>query len=261
MWKYGKLMNAHLTICWKLLGVTDSTKAVEILSKYNHEAAKWLRVGEGDNVVRTRQSRRASWISAPHLFVYVHETAQEKGLHTHELMCLPVNRAQAFADWSRDCLVRLSGCALVDEAAVFFSPASKKRKQFWPYEGAREEFAVERHWRWFRYVTKGLDPDHQERSPVDSTWHVARDLFEMKRPFMATEPVTCRKLAGCSENIGPAAQRAAGFVSKFEAGEWGALFDGSELDDYRSFMATLADEERAQAEEAEVRTMLENMKI
>ena len=261
MWQYGRVMNAHLTILWKLLGVTDPNKAAKILSKYNHEAAKWLKVGEGDRVVRSRRSRRSSRASVPHLFIYVHEQAQEKGVHTHELISLPVDRAHAFAEWSRDCLARLAKCASVDEAAVFFTPASKKRREFNPYRGAREEFAVGRHWRWFRYLTKGLDPLHQERSPVDGAWHVARDVFQIMKPFMATGPVTYRKLAGCSENIGPSAQAKAGFMSKFEAGNWAALYDGSELDDYRAFMVMVAEEERAQAEQADVRAMFENMVI
>jgi hypothetical protein len=261
MWQYGRVMNAHLTILWKLLGVTDHKKAVQILSKYNHEAAKWLSVGDGDNVVRSRFSRRSFGTSAPHVFVYVHEQAQEKGFHTHELMCVPLSRAQEFVEWSRDCLARLSGCARADEAAVFFSPASQKRRKFRPYAGARENFAVDRQWRWFRYLTKSLDPDHRERSPIDGAWHVARDLFQMTKPFMATGPVSCRKLAGCSENIAPGAQRRAGFVSKFEAGDWADLYNGSELDDHRAFMAALAEEELAQASQAQVRAILENLVI
>ena len=261
MWQYGRVMNAHMTVVWKLLGVTDPSKAVKILSKYNHEAAKWLKVGEGDNVVRSRRSRRSSRASMPHLFVYVHEQAEEKGFHTHELMSLPVDRAQAFAEWSRDCLARLSKCGSIDEAAVFFSPASKKRRQFNPYQGAREESAVGRHWRWFRYLTKSLDPLHQERSPVDGAWHVARDIFEIRRPFMATGPVTCRRLAGWSENLGKEAQRGAGFVSKFDRGDWAQLYDGSELDEYRAFMVDVAEAERKRDEEATLRAMMEDLVI
>jgi hypothetical protein len=261
MWQYGRVMNAHMTVLWKLLGVTDPNEAVKILSKYNHEAAKWLTVGDGDDVMRSRRSRRASGTSAPHLFVYVHEQAQEKGFHTHELMCVPVGRAQEFAEWSRECLARLARCARPDEAAVFFTPASEKRRQFNPYQGAREEFAVGRHWRWFRYLTKSLDPDHRERSPVDGAWYVARDIFQMTKPFMATGPVSCRKLAGCSENIGLGAQTKAGFLSKFDRGDWSRLYDGSELDEYRADMARLAEAARAEAAQAEVRAMLENMVI
>ena len=261
MWQYGRVMNAHVTILWKLIGVTDHDKAVRILSKYNHEAAKWLSVGDGDNVVRSRFSRRSSGSSAPHAFVYVHEQALEKGFHTHELMYVPLGRAQEFAEWSRDCLARLSGCARADEAAVFFSPASQKRRKFRPYAGGRESFAVDRQWRWFRYLTKSLDPEHRERSPIDGAWHVARDIFQMTKPFMVTGPVSCRKLAGCSENIGPSAQQLAGFKSKFERGDWAGLYNGSELDDYRADMAALAEAERAQAAQAELRAMLENLII
>lgn len=261
MWQYGRVMNAHVTILWKLLGVTDHNKAVQILSKYNHEAAKWLSVGEGDNTVRSRFSKRSLGASAPHAFVYVHEQAQEKGFHTHELMYVPLGRAQEFAEWSRDCLARLSGCARADEAAVFFSPASQKRRKFRPYAGGRESFAVDRQWRWFRYLTKSLDPAHRERSPVDGGWRVARDIFQMTKPFMATGPVSCRKLAGCSENIGPNAQRLAGFVSKFVRGDWDGLYSGSELEDYRTDMAALAEAQRAQVAQAQVQAMLENIVI
>lgn len=261
MWQYGRVMNAHVTICWKLLGVTDHNEAARLLSLYNHEAAKWLKVGDGDGVVRSRRSRRASGTSVHHVFVYVHEHAVEKGFHSHQLMCLPVSRAQAFAKWSKQCLARVARCANPDEAAVFFSPASPKLKIFKPYEGAREEFAVDRQWRWFRYLTKSLDPEHREGSPIDGAWHAARDVFQIMKPFMATGPVTCRKLAGCSENIGSGARRREGFVSKFERGQWANLYDGSELDEYRAYMSALAEAQRSSAEEAAVRAMLEDVVI
>lgn len=261
MWQYGRVMNAHVTILWKLLGVTDHNKVVKILSKYNHEAAKWLGVGDGDNVVRSRFSRRSFGTSVPHTFVYVHEQAQEKGFHTHELMCVPLSRAQEFAGWSRDCLARLSKCARADEAAVYFSPASQKRRKFRPYGGARESFAVDRQWRWFRYLTKSLDPAHRERSPIDGAWHVARDIFQMTKPFMATGPVSCRKLAGCSENIGPRAQRRAGFVSKFDSGDWANLYNGSELDEFREALAEAAMLAREMAQQAEMKALLDRITI
>jgi hypothetical protein len=261
MWQYGRVMNAHVTILWKLLGVTDHNKAVRILSKYNHEAAKWLNVGDGDDVVRSRFSRRSFGTSAPHVFVYVHEKAQEKGFHTHELMCVPLGRAQEFAEWSRDCLVRLSKCARADEAAVYFSPASQKRRKFRPYGGGRESFAVGRQWRWFRYITKSLHPDHMERVPDGSGLRSAREIFQIMKPFMGTGPVMCRKLAGCSENIGPAAQRRSGFVSKFKSGDWTNLYDGSELDEYREALAEAEKWSREMAEQAAMKALFDRITI
>ncbi|WP_298372302.1 hypothetical protein [uncultured Bradyrhizobium sp.] len=261
MWQYGVIMNAHLTICWRLLGVMNHAWAAELLSRYNHEAAKWLDVGIGDGVERRRVSRRSSGTSALHLFVYVHENAREKGFHTHELMCLPVCRAQAFADWSRDCLGRLAGQRQVDERAVFFSPASAKLKQFKPYEGMRESFAVERQWEWFRYITKSLHPDHMERTPDGYGLRPAREIFGMTHPFMETPPVTCTKLAGYSENIGPAIQRRVEFVSKFDRGDWANLYDGSELDDFRECVAEIREEAREAARQAEMKAIFDRVTI
>jgi hypothetical protein len=49
MWQYGLVMNVHLTISWRLLGVMNHAWAVKL---YKHEAAKWLDVGIGDGVER-----------------------------------------------------------------------------------------------------------------------------------------------------------------------------------------------------------------
>lgn len=260
MWQYGAVMNAHLTICWRLLGITHHAKAAELLSLYNHEAAKWLDVGMGDGVERSRITRRSSGTSEPHVFVYVHENARDKGFHTHELVCLPVSRAQAFADWSRDCLARLAGKSKVDEAAVFFSPASAKLQRFKPYGGARENFPIERQWTWFRYITKSLQPDHMERA-LDGGLRLAREIFGITNPFIETPPVTCGKLAGYSENIGPAMQRRVGFVSKFDKGDWANLYNGSELDEFWEREAAILNQIREAARQAEMKALLDRITI
>lgn len=260
MWQYGVVMNVHLTICWRLLGITHHEKAAEVLSRYNHEAAKWLKVGIGDNVERRRVSRRASDTSASHFFVYAHENARDRGFHTHQLMYLPVTKAQAFAEWSRDCLSRLSNQSKLDEAAVFFSPASEKLKQFKPYEGARESFAVQRQWNWFQYIAKSLDPNHMERAH-DGGLRSAREIFRITKPFVATPPVTCRKLAGYSENIGRSMQRRVGFSSKFDGGDWANLYNGSELNEYRTALAEEERRLRDMAEQAAMKAILAGISI
>ena len=261
MWQYGSVMNTHLIICWKLLGVTNHAKAVERLSLYNKQAAKWLGVGIGDGAIRSRVSRRVSDRAVPHLYVYVHENAQEKGFHSHELMNVPPGRAQEFVTWSRAYLGQLCGRSDVDERAVFFSPASKVLKQFKPYEGKRESFAVERQWDWFKYITKSLHPDHMERSAVGAGWRQGRDIFGIDRPFMNTPPVRCRKLAGWSEKLGEAAQKRSGFVSKFKSGNWSSLYDGSELDEFRAYMVQVEEEIRDEAGRAEMQAMLQHIRI
>jgi hypothetical protein len=155
---------------------------------------------------------------------------------------------------------RLSGARQLDERAVFFSPASKKLKQFKPY-GVRESFAVERQWDWFRYITKSLHPDHMEPVRDGAGLCSARAIFQMTNPFVDTPPVTCRKLAGYSENIGPAAQHRARFVSKFQSGNWANLYNGSELDEFREYAAEVRKRAREMAEQAEMKAMLDHMVI
>jgi len=142
---------------------------------------------------------------------------------------------------------------------VFFSPASAKLKQFKSYDGVRESFAVERQWNWFRYITKGLHPDHMERAPGGSGLRSAREIFQVMRPFMETGSVTCRKLAGCSENIGPGAQRLAGFVSKFKSGDWTNLYNGSESDEYRAALAEAEKWSREVAGQAAMKALLDRV--
>lgn len=261
MWQYGSLMNTHLIICWKLLGVTDHADAVDFLSRYNQQAGKWLGIGVGDKVVRSRVSRRVAGGARPHLYVYVHENAHEKGFHSHELMNVPPDRAQEFVAWSRAYLGHLCKRADVDERAVFFSPASKVLKQFKPYEGNRESFAVQRQWDWFKYITKSLHPDHMERSADGAGWRHGRDIFGIDRPFRDTPPVHCRRLAGWSEKLGEMAQQGSGFTSKFASGDWGNLYDGSELHDFRAYLAEVEEEMREEAARAELQAMLQHVRI
>jgi hypothetical protein len=56
-------------------------------------------------------------------------------------------------------------------------------------------------------------------------------------------------------------QRRAGFVSKFDSGDWAKLYNGSELDEYR---AALAEEEkrlREVAEQAAMKAILARVSI
>jgi hypothetical protein len=252
MWAHGLVINAHLTINWGLLGVTDHRRAAMLLSRYNHEAAKWLKVGDTGRL-RKRLTKRAWGGGSSHFFVYVHEHARDHGFHTHELIHVPRHRAQAFAEWSRLCLARLAGVPAAPEAAVYFSPATKK-KGFVPYSGKNEGDEVARCWRWFRYIVKSLHPDHVERDPNGMTVRSAREVFELNESFIETEPVHCRKLAGCSENIAVEAQRKAGFTSKFASGDWHRLYDGFELEECRRRL-------RDEAAARECDEFLRNLKI
>jgi hypothetical protein len=236
LWQHGVAFNAHLTIVWRGLSIHDHARAAAILARYNHEAAKWLRVGD-IMAPRRRMTKRAMDGGSPHYFVYVHEHGRDEGLHTHMLCVVPREKAKAFEEWSMGCLARLSGRRRPQPDAIWFSPQTKSRG-FESYQ-SNQAGKVARSWDWFRYITKSLRPTAGYRDN-DGGVVSARDIFK-PYAYCETHPVYLAKLAGGSENVGEGAQRAAGFVSKFATGEWDRLYDGSELQERR----------RRQKEEAE----------
>ena len=213
-----------------------------MLARYNHEAAKWLRVGD-DARPRKRMTRRAWAGGSEHFWVYVHEHARERGFHTHLLCVIPPDKATAFREWTLKFFARQIGDPRVHRHAIHFSPSTKKRG-FQPYRGRSEADRTARCWHWFRYIIKSLDPrilvlDNQKKA------HAAREVFK-PWPFVNTAPVHCAKLAGASENIGKNAQDRTDFYSKWDAGDFAHLYDGSELDEYRRRLEEEAHEKEIQ---------------
>jgi hypothetical protein len=229
MWQHGLVMNTHVTINWRLLGFSDDRRAVKILGRYNHEAAKWLKVGYSD-ADRKRMTKRAWAGGSEHYWIYVHEHGCYEGFHTHQLCVIPPDKATAFWKWSLAAFARLTGQYRIHPDAVWFSPCTRSRG-FEPYRGKNELDGVARCWDWFRYLIKSLG--HDWYVPDDQkVLHPARDIFK-PYPFVKTADVHCAKLAGGSENIRKKAQVAAGFRSKHLKGEFDSLYNGSELEERR----------------------------
>jgi hypothetical protein len=84
------------------------------------------------------------------------------------------------------------------------------------------------------HLAKNLSP-HEFKQAGDQCG-LQREIFRIRPVFIAPAPVTCTNLFGCSENIAIGAQTTAGFVSKFDRGDWKNLYSSSELDEYRHRM-------------------------
>ena len=194
MWQHELVMNAHVIINWRLLGV-DERRAAATLSQYNHEAAKWLRVGD-ESMPRQRMTRRASAGGSKHHWVYVHEHARDEGFHTHLLCVVPREKANAFWTWSLATLARLTRQPRVHHDAVWFVPCTKQG--FAPYRARSEADAVARCWDWFRYLSKTARPTVAYKDN-DGQWRAARQIFKLNYAYRETAPVHCAQLAGVSE--------------------------------------------------------------
>ena len=229
MREYGVVMNGHMTIAWELLGVRDHRKAVKVLTEFNARAANWLGV---DATGRRRKNvRSGTWGgSESYCYAYVHEHASTQGFHVHQLLSVGDGKAKAFAEWAVLCLATLAGATSAPAEAVVFTPGTK-RDGFAPYLPRFKKNELERGWVWFRYLAKNLSP--HEFKQVGEQCARQREIFRIRPLFIEPQPVACTKLFGCSQSISAGAQRRAGFVSKFDRGDWSALYSGSELEEYR----------------------------
>lgn len=209
------VMNTHVVILWETLRVYDHGEATKVLSDYLSQARKWARVGTpGEQRLRRRQRTGYGFTFR---YVYVHENGTGRGFHTHLLCTVPYAQKKAFEAWTWSVLAKLTRTKPVLTTLVV-----RQRRLLEP--GA----AISRGWAWFRYITKQLDPAACH-ALVDEPERPLRQVLRLwsRRDSL---PVTCAKLTGSSHDIGTAAQKRAGFVSKLARGEYDTLYNGDELD-------------------------------
>jgi hypothetical protein len=219
MRRHGIVMNANITITWRMIGIRDHAAATRLLTAFNHEATKWLAVGAMPVKTRRRMTKRAAAGGSQHMYVYVHENGRSMGFHTHMLAFIPPAKAALFKEWARGCLHRLSGYRGMHEDSLHISINSSRS------ESQRVEWC----WSRFRYLIKTLDPNWHLRND-EREWVASREVFKPDRRFIEAETVHCAQMASGSRNIWTKAQSVAGFVSRYWGeGELDRLYDGSEL--------------------------------
>jgi len=250
MHKYGVVMNGHMTVTWEQWGVRDHAEAAAVLTEFNARMAKWLRVDA--NGRRRKGTSSAAWGEGePYYYAFIHEHASNRGFHSHQLFRVGEGKARAFAEYAVTVLRRLTGVMNAPAGAVVFTP-NTVRDGFAPYLPRFKRNETERCWIWFRYLAKNLCP-HEFRQVGDEC-ALQRDIFRIRRVFLPPKPVTCTDLFGCSENIAVGAQGKAGFMSKYDSGDWTKLYTSSELDEYRL-------RSRQQEQAKELASLLDQLKI
>jgi hypothetical protein len=218
LWRHEAIMTAHVIILWETLGVVDHRHATKLLGLYLNEAQKWAGVGKPGESRQRRRERSGHGFDFQ--YVYVHENGMMRGFHSHILCNLPRELSKQFRIWTIECLSRLAR-QKCHGSTVFVVTA----------KGRTKESNVARGWWWFRYLMKQLSPD-VEWGRIDEPWQPLRDILQVwsKRDAM---PVTCAKLTGVSQDIGSAAQKEAGFVSRLTNGDLTQIYAGRELDEGR----------------------------
>lgn len=240
---HGVVMNGHMTVLWKQLGIQDHVQAAAVLTEFNNRMQKWLNVNAAG---RKRKGTTATAWGEPeqYFYAFIHEHVPVGGFHTHQLFHVSDGKAKAFAECAVMVLQGLAGVKKVPAEAIHFSP-STKRDGFSPYMPHRKRNEMERCWTWFQYLAKNLSP--HEFYQVGHQCAAQRDIFQIRWPFMQPLPVTCRDIFGCSENISVGAQKKVRFISKFDSGDWKNLYSGWELAEYRFDIQQLEQEREMMA--------------
>lgn len=210
-WKYGQILDVHITVSWKLLGYEDHSEAAYALDKgFIKHYSSWCRANDLNCV-----------------WVYTNECGEQMGFHTHFLTSVPkrlfssVSRRQisAFRKWVRNRLMKLSRVQPMPKEAVTIEggPSSDKVKGGPTY----------RQWRrLFPYLCKGIDPYAVIKPSIGNEGPVfLSDLVE--RLYESPGQVNSKNREGVSLNLGATSRTAEKeFTSRLDA----MLADGGKVD-------------------------------
>jgi hypothetical protein len=185
----GLVMNAHVSITWRLLGIHNHTEAAIILTdRVFKPLRQWYAYQTGRD--------QFAWL-------YVHENGQTHGLHTHLMFAIPNDLRPAFRRWLRLRLSDLCRHGSIPKGAYYIAAPPSDR--------------IGRQWRYFQYLTKGLNGSDELPAKVGWQSHVCvGDLI--RRPLENPGDVFCKKKCGVSNLIAIKTRQTAGFRSLLEQG-------------------------------------------
>ena len=186
----GIVMDVHVSITWKMLGI-----------ECQHEAAKALRYEFFKHLqewckYRMPKGHRFVWL-------YVHEIGRRHGFHTHILTAIPDELRGEFRAWVAARMAKLSRTGIVAKGAFnIVAPPSDK---------------IGRQWRWLQYFSKGLGTAEEVTASVGEEPSVkAASLIwaQAGRPGN----IQCRKRCGVSNNLGRQTRQRSHYESLLERG-------------------------------------------
>ncbi len=167
--RQGIVMNVHVTIVWGLLGIYDHDQASGSLEGFREALRHYARPRH-----------------YPFGCLYVYENTPKMGLHTHLLTTWAFAGRVLFRSWAENYAKRIAkGLPFKPEAIIIRH---------------RKDGVVDRHWRWFDYVTKGVDPTASVRD-LDNR-HIRHPQEIMRGKATRNEgSVCCKKRVGVSRNL------------------------------------------------------------
>ncbi len=186
----GIVMNVHVSITWKLLGIHGHEEAAKVLRyEFFKHLQEWCEY-------RMPAGHRFVWL-------YVHEVGRRHGFHTHFLTAIPDELRPEFREWMANRIAKVSRIGVVPKEAYEITAPPSDR--------------IGRQWRYLQYLCKGIGGDEEVASMVGTEPIVKAESLIRPRGRGPAE-VRCRKRCGVSNVIGAQARRDAQFESLLERG-------------------------------------------
>ena len=191
-WKYGQILDVHVTISWKLLGYEEHSEAAHALDKgfIKHYSA-WCRANNLNCV-----------------WVYTNECGEQMGFHTHFLTSVPKHlfssssrrQISAFRKWVMNRLIKLSRVKPMPKEAFQIEGG--------PSGGGGKSGPTYRQWRrLFPYLCKGIDP-YTVIKPSDNNEELVLLSDLLERKYESPGQLNSKNREGVSFNIGEASRKA-----------------------------------------------------
>lgn len=192
---HGVAMNVHVIIQWERMGYTDHNEAATALQDgFFRHLNGWYAY---KNKVRLKSKQPALH---PLFWIYTHECSRSAGFHTHVLAGIPWEIRQEFREWVKSRIATLSKIKPIPRGIVkVVCPPSNP---------------IDRQWRFFQYLCKGLDPAAsvsipRYESPVPMSCLI-------RYAYASPGHIECRRQVGKSSNLSQTKRNEAKFKSSME---------------------------------------------
>lgn len=199
--RMGVALNAHLSIRWDLLGITDHVEAAAL---FQDSFLRYLNQWHRDSCKAA--VKKGEFEEVPQLcWVYVHECPPPYySFHTHFLIGLPFGWKKKFETWVRERLEAISKVASTPKNAIKVVSPRKR--------------TILRQWIWFQYLSKGLDP--KATVTVQSTGETQLLSGFNRFHYISPGPIRCERQMGMSQSVGTTKRKEMAFKSEMDLGRF-----------------------------------------
>ena len=181
--RHGALLDVRVDFTWSQMGYVEHQEVAKELRRFLKNFNEWCFYRKVD----------CAWL-------YVNEVGEKFGLHTHLMAAVPNEHRKEFRKWVRGFLGKQSRINPMPKTAVHFDTRPSRK--------------IERQWRSFRYLCKGVSPCAIMKAANGDTVFLSHLIH---RAYECPGQMSCKRM-GVSTHIGKSVRKKAGFKSLLDKG-------------------------------------------